>query len=89
MSPGGPGSGKGSQCEILSYKRNLKHLSSGDLLRHEVSQELSFNLFGTGAKTQTIPSLVGTLSILATYKLLQKLLLLIKTKFADNVMMEF
>merc|ERR1712038_1082021 len=33
---GGPGSGKGSQCEILAYKRNLKHLSSGDLLRHEV-----------------------------------------------------
>merc|ERR1712110_1236829 len=33
---GGPGSGKGSQSEILSYKRNLKHLSSGDLLRHEV-----------------------------------------------------
>merc|ERR1712130_740235 len=25
---GGPGSGKGSQCEILSYKRNFKHLSS-------------------------------------------------------------
>ena len=37
---GGPGSGKGSQCELLSYKRNFKHLSSGDLLRHEVSQEL-------------------------------------------------
>ena len=36
--PGGPGSGKGSQCEVLSYKRNFKHLSSGDLLRHEVSQ---------------------------------------------------
>merc|ERR1711992_334482 len=32
---GGPGSGKGSQCEILAYKRNFKHISGGDLLRHE------------------------------------------------------
>ena len=35
--PGGPGSGKGSQCEILAYKRNFKHISGGDLLRHEAS----------------------------------------------------
>ena len=34
---GGPGSGKGSQCEILAYKRNFKHISGGDLLRHEAS----------------------------------------------------
>lgn len=34
---GGPGSGKGSQCEILSYKKNFKHISGGELLRHEVS----------------------------------------------------
>merc|ERR1712198_116121 len=33
---GGPGSGKGSQCEILSYKKNFKHISGGELLRHEV-----------------------------------------------------
>ena len=33
---GGPGSGKGSQCEILSYKKGYKHISGGDLLRHEV-----------------------------------------------------
>ena len=35
---GGPGSGKGSQCEILSYKKGYKHISGGDLLRHEVRQ---------------------------------------------------
>lgn len=33
---GGPGSGKGSQCEILSYKKGYKHISGGDLLRHEI-----------------------------------------------------
>merc|ERR1711988_516577 len=39
---GGPGSGKGSQCEILAYKRNFKHISGGDLLRHEVMSGSEF-----------------------------------------------
>jgi adenylate kinase len=34
---GGPGSGKGTQCERLVAKYHLTHLSSGDLLRDEVS----------------------------------------------------
>jgi adenylate kinase len=34
---GGPGSGKGTQCEKLVAKYNLTHLSSGDLLRAEVA----------------------------------------------------
>jgi len=33
---GGPGSGKGTQCERLKDKFGLIHLSSGDLLRQEV-----------------------------------------------------
>jgi len=33
---GGPGSGRGTQCENLQVKHNYVHLSSGDLLRHEV-----------------------------------------------------
>uniref|UniRef100_A0A7I5EDQ0 Adenylate kinase isoenzyme 1 n=1 Tax=Haemonchus contortus TaxID=6289 RepID=A0A7I5EDQ0_HAECO len=33
---GGPGSGKGTQCEKLVAKYGLSHLSSGDLLRDEV-----------------------------------------------------
>lgn len=33
---GGPGSGKGTQCERLVAKYHLTHLSSGDLLRDEV-----------------------------------------------------
>ncbi|PAV88490.1 hypothetical protein WR25_23118 [Diploscapter pachys] len=33
---GGPGSGKGTQCERIVKKYGLSHLSSGDLLRDEV-----------------------------------------------------
>ncbi|KAF5303183.1 hypothetical protein FQA39_LY10096 [Lamprigera yunnana] len=34
---GGPGSGKGTQCDKMVEKYGLTHLSSGDLLRNEVS----------------------------------------------------
>ena len=33
---GGPGSGKGTQCEKIVNKYGYTHLSSGDLLREEV-----------------------------------------------------
>ncbi|ETN87132.1 adenylate kinase [Necator americanus] len=33
---GGPGSGKGTQCEKIVARYSLSHLSSGDLLREEV-----------------------------------------------------
>merc|ERR1711942_35248 len=33
---GGPGSGKGTQCENLGVKTGFTHFSSGDLLRNEV-----------------------------------------------------
>merc|ERR1711978_77726 len=59
---GGPGSGKGSQCEILAYKRNMKHLSSGDLLRHEV---LSGSLVGSQVyKLMEMGELVPTTVVL-------------------------
>ena len=32
---GGPGAGKGTQCELLSTRRGWAHLSAGDLLRAE------------------------------------------------------
>merc|ERR1719487_3139720 len=34
---GGPGCGKGTQCERLREEFNLVHLSTGDLLREEVA----------------------------------------------------
>ena len=36
---GPPGSGKGTQSEKLILKYGLKHLSTGDLLRSEISQK--------------------------------------------------
>jgi UMP-CMP kinase len=32
---GGPGSGKGTQCDLIVKKFNYVHLSAGDLLREE------------------------------------------------------
>ena len=36
---GGPGSGKGTQCERIVERYGFTHLSSGDLLREEVNNE--------------------------------------------------
>lgn len=41
---GPPGSGKGTQSERLIAKYNLKHLSTGDLLRSEISQKTVLGL---------------------------------------------
>jgi len=38
---GPPGSGKGTQSEKLIAKYGLKHLSTGDLLRNEISRQTS------------------------------------------------
>lgn len=35
-STGGPGSGKGTQCDLIVKKYGFTHLSTGDLLRAEV-----------------------------------------------------
>ncbi|EJW03532.1 hypothetical protein EDEG_02153 [Edhazardia aedis USNM 41457] len=35
---GAPGSGKGTQAKLLSKRYNLKHISTGDLLREETSK---------------------------------------------------
>jgi len=34
---GGPGSGKGTQCEKIVETFGLQHLSAGDLLRREIA----------------------------------------------------
>eukprot|EP01032_Pedospumella_encystans_P020141 gene20141-22890_t len=36
---GGPGSGKGTQCERLSNEFGIRHLSAGELLRQEIQSE--------------------------------------------------
>jgi adenylate kinase family enzyme len=36
---GGPGAGKGTQCEILVKDYGYKHLSTGDLLREEIKHK--------------------------------------------------
>ncbi|XP_055387302.1 adenylate kinase isoenzyme 1 [Condylostylus longicornis] len=36
---GGPGSGKGTQCDRIVAKYNFEHLSTGDLLRAEVASQ--------------------------------------------------
>src|SRR6186713_2301682 len=41
---GPPGSGKGTQSEKLIVKYNLKHLSTGDLLRNEISNKTPLGL---------------------------------------------
>lgn len=41
---GPPGSGKGTQSEKLIAKYNLKHLSTGDLLRNEIAQQTPLGL---------------------------------------------
>lgn len=41
---GPPGSGKGTQSERLLLKYELKHLSTGDLLRSEISNQTSLGL---------------------------------------------
>jgi len=41
---GPPGSGKGTQSEKLVAKYNLKHLSTGDLLRSEISRQTPLGL---------------------------------------------
>lgn len=41
---GAPGAGKGTQAEIIARDYNLQHISTGDLFRHEVSQETELGL---------------------------------------------
>jgi len=55
---GGPGSGKGTQCERIIVDFGLKHLSVGDLLRAETNSgsELAQEIAGYMSQGQLVPS---------------------------------
>jgi len=55
---GGPGTGKGTQCEMIATKFGYSHLSSGDLLRNEImaNTERGMQLFGTMEKGNMVPN---------------------------------
>jgi len=48
---GAPGAGKGTQCKLLSEKLGLIHISTGDLIRKEISEKSDI-----GIKAETIIS---------------------------------
>ncbi|XP_072488637.1 adenylate kinase isoenzyme 1 isoform X3 [Notamacropus eugenii] len=62
---GGPGSGKGTQCEKIVKKYGYTHLSTGDLLREEVSSgsERGKKLSEIMEKGQLVP-LIGSPTLL-------------------------
>lgn len=41
---GPPGVGKGAQAQILSHRYNLRHLSTGDVIRDEIARETPLGL---------------------------------------------
>ncbi|XP_023331367.1 adenylate kinase isoenzyme 1 [Eurytemora carolleeae] len=63
---GGPGCGKGTQCEQIVSKYNYSHLSTGELLRSEVMSGSSrgIQLFSLMEKGQHVPDeeVVGLLA---------------------------
>jgi len=54
---GGPGSGKGTQCEMIHGKYRYTHLSSGELLRDEVmtNSARGMQIFATMEKGILVP----------------------------------
>lgn len=62
---GGPGAGKGTQCEKLSAEYGMKHLSAGELLREErLSGSLNGNLIESYLKDGKIVPVQITLDLL-------------------------
>ena len=62
---GGPGAGKGTQCELLAGKYDYAHLSTGDLLRAEVlaGTERWVRLFETMGRGELVPDVrISTLN---------------------------
>jgi adenylate kinase len=49
---GAPGSGKGTQSELLVAQYGLKHLSTGDLLRNEIKEKTELGQIASGYISQ-------------------------------------
>ncbi|PON89462.1 Adenylate kinase/UMP-CMP kinase [Trema orientale] len=64
---GGPGSGKGTQCEKIVETFGFKHLSAGDLLRREIASKSEYGsmILNTIREGKIVPSQV-------TVKLIQR-----------------
>ncbi|XP_057457022.1 UMP-CMP kinase isoform X2 [Lotus japonicus] len=63
---GGPGSGKGTQCEKIVETFGFKHLSAGDLLRKEVLSDTEYGsmILSTISEGRIVPSQVTVKLIL-------------------------
>lgn len=55
---GGPGSGKGTQCDRICVRYGYTHMSSGDLLRNEVMSmsERGRKLYQLMSKGENVPN---------------------------------
>ena len=54
---GAPGSGKGTQSDLIKKNYNLAHISTGDVLRHEIKNETELGKIAKGyiEKGQLVP----------------------------------
>lgn len=66
---GAPGSGKGTQSELLVKKYNFKHISTGDVLRAEIKKETELGKTAKGYidNGQLIPDSLMISILAATY----------------------
>ena len=55
---GGPGCGRGTQCELVQTKTGYTHISTGEILRHEVMSGSSRGLkfYKLMAEGETVPN---------------------------------
>ncbi|XP_060958737.1 UMP-CMP kinase isoform X3 [Cannabis sativa] len=72
---GGPGSGKGTQCEKIVETYGFNHLSAGDLLRREIASETEYGtmILNTIREGKIVPSQV-------TVKIIQR-----EMESSDNI----
>lgn len=54
---GGPGSGKGTQSDLITKKYNLKHISTGEFLRNEIAKGTKLGIIADSyiSKGQLVP----------------------------------